>query len=123
MKKMILFFVLIQLIVFTACSFSGKVPNSGTWYCEELKTSINFSLLYSPEPCVKIYNKDGTYEIADIHIDFGTGIYFYRLQADGTEDFYMMADFKLKKEKFIVTSRSDNTEYIFLEIDDKEKMF
>ena len=117
MKKVIcLALILIMSLSFASCSIPAKKPESGVWYCRELKTSIDFSLCQTTEYCAKLHNDDGTFEERGCYFDHSNGIILFE-ETDGETNEYLHGDFKYKEKEgqFVVTSYSDGKEYVFIE--------
>ena len=48
------------------------------WYCEELKTTIDFDqIMKSNDSCVKVYQENGNIQELGCPSDFSLWIYFY----------------------------------------------
>lgn len=103
-----------------SCSFPGKKPESGFWYCEELRTGIDFDLYKTTINCVKQYNDDGSVQINGCHFDYGCGVHFF-VDLAGEHHEYFHGEFKYneKKKQFTITTYSDGITYTFVE---QEKM-
>ena len=122
MKKtgcLILICVLVLLITSCSVSFPAKKPEEGVFYCEELKISVDFSLIDDEYHCAKLYNDDGTYLTLGCHFDYGRGVSFFQTIED-TEIHYLTGSFKWKKNEFIVISYVNSKQYIFLEVDQSQ---
>ncbi len=106
--KRICSFILLCLIAVSiaSCSFPVKYPQEGIYYCEELGLSIDFSIhMEDPNTCAKLYNEDGTYQVLECRIDFGSTMF---LLSD--DDIYLAGKVKFKDDKFILR---DDKEYVF----------
>jgi len=115
MRKTACFILLyIMVLICVSCSIHGKIPESGLWYCEELNTSIDFDLYQRSVYCVNVYNEDGSAQIHGCHLDQGTGISFFT-DFDGEYNEYFNGCFKYdeKKQKFLITSYSEDHIYVF----------
>lgn len=105
------------ILLFTSCSIPAKRPESGIWYCEELRMSIDFSECnnYNPD-CVKYYNEDGSCEVRRCLIDYGSGI---GICSTDEEEWYLNGKFKYRNDELKVTLHYEDKTYIFVEIDDE----
>ena len=130
MRKIVCVLVFLSLMLScVSCSIPGKKPESGFWYCEELRIGIDFTLLNAYiHPSGKYYHEDGTVQDIVVLIDYGMGITFASTpdREDREQGFYygdefFHGEFKYDKRnnQFRVTSRPDNTVYIFKEQDEK----
>ncbi len=97
-------------------SFPGKKPESGFWYCEELRTGIDFDLYQTTNYCVIVYYDDGSVRFNGCHFDYGNGVHFFT-DLDGEEYGYFYGEFKYhkKQKQFTITTRSDGITYTFVE--------
>lgn len=129
MRKIISLCLICSIMLFTsACSITYKHPETGIWYCDELKMSIDFTLYTSSDHmCVKVYNDDGTYEVMECSIDYGNGIWIDRVIGkeivDGMPvnipEQYFGGNFKWYQTKgeLKVKSNVDGKIYTFIEVD------
>ena len=117
MKKTgcILLFCL-TILFCVACSIPGEKPESGFWYCEELKTGIDFDLYETTRYCVKVYDDDGNVKTNGCHFDYGSGICFFAGSNDSYNE-YFNGTFKYceESEQFTITNHSDGITYTFAE--------
>ena len=113
--------VLLCIILVSSCSFPAKKPEEGIWYCEELRLSIDFSKIYSPDNCAVVYNENGEPKQYVCHIDYGNGIFI----TDNDNEYYLRGSFKYnqKKQTFTVTSFGEDIKYVFVRYDSTEKIF
>ena len=119
LMKIINSFVLLGLIILlsTSCSIQGQKPDGGFWYCEELKTGIDFDLYQTTTQCVKVYHDDGNIQTNGCHTDYGVGICFFTGSvSNNTYNEYFHGTFRYNKEKeqFIIESYPDGIIYIFV---------
>ena len=116
MKKIVcLCLICITAFTCVACSVQCRKPEGGFWYCEELRTGIDFDLYKTTQKCTVVYHDDGSSEIGELHFDFGSGISLYTI-SEGQEYGYCYGTFKYNKrqDKCEVTTHSDGTVYIFV---------
>ena len=118
MRKNICFFLTFLLIVIfclSGCS-SWRAPKEGTWYCEELGISIDFSYIYenlSPNGA-RLYTEDGSYTDILCHFDYGRGIH---LMSQDQQVRYLDGEFRWRNNVLTVTAYDDGTVYTFVRID------
>lgn len=115
--KRIDFIILICLIVLlcASCSIQGQKPDGGFWYCEELKTGIDFDLYQTKTKCVKVYHDDGNIQTNGCHIDYGVGICFFTESNDTYNEYFQGAfQYNKEKEQFIIETYPDGIIYTFV---------
>ena len=98
-------------------NIQGQKPDGGFWYCEELKTGIDFDLYQTTTQCVKVYHDDGNIQTNGCHTDYGVGICFFTGSvSNNTYNEYFHGTFRYNKEKeqFIIESYPDGIIYIFV---------
>lgn len=113
-------FSIITIYIALILSISGcsvyiprAMPEEGIWYCEELKMSIDFSLIAKSEPdCVKQYADDGTYTILRCYVDYDDSMY---ICTPNQETWYYYGEFKYKGDAFIYTTDEDSYYFVRLE--------
>lgn len=105
--------LLCVILLVSSCSIPEKKPETGIWFCDELKISIDFSLAQNTSNCAILHNDSGTYEPLGCHFDFGNRIYFFH-QINDNEIDYLNGTFKWKHDEFIVTSNNGESTYIFV---------
>ena len=120
MRKILCIVVLCFTVVFcfTSCSIPGEKPKRGVWYCEDLNMSIDFNLLPETPYCVKVYDEYGNFKVNGCLFDYSRGIRFFD-DTNGesrADSMYLHSWFKYDEEKkhFIIKSKSDGQEYVFL---------
>lgn len=101
MKKIYWLLLLIILVNLCACSIPKSKPNEGIYYCDELKISIDFSVMENSSVCAKLYSDDGTYVECECLIDNGSGIFILSLDH---ETFYLKGNFEYKNDIVVVTT-------------------
>ena len=115
-KRNIQTFLLILIFCLSGCS-SWRAPKEGTWYCEELGVSIDFSYIYenqfSPNGA-KLYAEDGSYTDILCHFDYGTGMH---LMSQDQQVRYLDGEFRWRNNVLTVTAYDDGTVYTFVRID------
>lgn len=110
MKKKLLILGACIILLFSSCSIRGELPDSGIWYCEELKISIDFTKFHQGNnECAYFYNEDGSYELYKCLIDYGTTI---GISSADEEDLYYIGNFNFKEDTFIIIT-FDGKEYAF----------
>ena len=114
MKKFLCVFVFTLLTFLPSCSIPRDYPKEGIWYCEAIRTSIDFSLLLTEEPVARFYDYSGSYVLGDIDLGYGGEIYFYNFSFSKTIPFFC-GKFKFSDNEFTVTT-TDGTECVFYEI-------
>ena len=122
MRKIGYAFLLCVILFTTSCSIPAKKPETGIWFCEELKISIDFSLAQNTSDSAILHNDDGSCEPLGCHFDFGNGIYFFQ-RVDDVEIDYLRGTFKWKNDEFIVTSINDENTYVFVENKETDSLY
>ena len=117
MKKLLVILLLCSIVIscITGCvSFPVEKPQSGFWYCQELRTGIDFDLYQTTRYCILIYNDDGSVQVNACHFDYGTGVHFC-VDRNGSHQGYFYGQFKYykKKKQFVITDNSDGHKYVF----------
>lgn len=112
MKKYYIVFICIVLILsICGCSVSlpADKPKEGIWYCEELKMSIDFSMIAKFEPdCIKQYADDGTYTVLRCYTDQTDDMY---ICTPDQKTWHYYGEFKYKDDIFIYSTFEGDTYY------------
>lgn len=111
----ILTVLLVAVFCLSGCS-SWQAPKEGTWYCEELRISIDFSYIYENRTPngAKLYAEDGSYTDIWCHLDYGRGIF---LMSQDQQVYYLSGEFRWRNNTLTVTAYDDGTVYTFVRID------
>ena len=111
MKRTLCFVTLIcLLLVLCACNQRSTLPDEGVFYCQELKMSIDFSLLNVDPECVKIYGDNGDHTVGRCMIDYGTGVTI--CSADQETD-YICGEWSYEDGTFKITAYENGQTYLF----------
>lgn len=117
MKKVISFVsvCLVFLFLLSSCSIPRKRPESGIYWCEELKILINFSELGGEKGTLagKLYHDDGSYSNLHCFFDYGSGVGF---SSEDEETSYLIGEFVYEDSVFMVRRYTDDRLFNFFPI-------
>ena len=108
---------LLMCLLLSACIYiPKKIPNSGIYYCDELKISLDFHAVHAPDifEVARLYKNDKTYENMVLHIGYDNKLYI----ADESDEVNLVrGPFKWKDNEITVENELDSKTYVFKKVD------
>ncbi len=123
MKRITYFLITVLCILICACSFTPPLPESGLWYCEELKITLEFGEKVSG----KWHITETEWINLKTHLGYGGEIILYYLDEQENEVEICNGIYRYKKDTFFIDLFSrlstDSAHRDYIDVQDETVIF